>query len=199
MATDPPPFIWPVPGHTRISSGFDARRSYGPHNGIDIPAPLGTPYLAIAAGRVLRAGRFGTCGLTVQLALANGWRTHVCHLSAINVKAGYYVEPGTVLGHVGSTGDSTGPHAHINLFAPTKRPGSRWVGWVKAWAVDPRAYLSATPKPHPRHYTVVPGDNASTIAYRHGLTWPAFKRLNPAGPRSGKWRLIHPGERFRVG
>ena len=54
------------------------------------------------------------------------------------------------------------------------------------------------PKPGPRWYTVVSGDVAGLIAERHNLTWAAFKRLNPKGPRSGKWRLIHPGERFRV-
>ena len=198
MTTDPPAFIWPLPGHTRITGGFNARRSYGPHNAIDVPAPLGTPYLAIAAGRVLRAGRFGDCGITVQLALANGWRTHVCHLSAVKVRKGHRVRAGQVIGHVGSTGDSTGPHAHINLFAPAPRPGTRWVGWVKAWAVNPSSYISTTATPPTRHYTVVSGDNASTIAYNHGLTWRRFKALNPNGPRSGKWRLIYPGERFRV-
>ena len=198
MATDPPAFTWPLPGYTRVSpgGGFNARRGYGPHNAIDVPAPLGTPYLAIAAGLVLRAGRFGSCGLTVQLALANGWRTHVCHLSAVKVRRGQRVRAGQVIGHVGSTGDSTGNHAHINLFSPDKRPRSRWVGWVKAFAVNPSAYIPTTTTA--RTYTVVSGDTASEIAQRHGLTWPAFKALNPNGPRSGKWRLIYPGERFRV-
>ena len=48
-----PAFLWPVPGHTAISSGFDAPRSYGPHNAIDVPAPRGTAILPLEAGTVI--------------------------------------------------------------------------------------------------------------------------------------------------
>jgi len=198
VTTDAPAFAWPLPGHTAISGRFSDPRSYGPHNAIDVPAPSGTPYRALAAGRVAFAGRFGSCGLTVQVDHANGWRSHVCHLSAFHVTAGHNVAQGQFIGDVGSTGDSTGPHAHINLFAPTERPGSRYVPWVGKWAVDPLQYIDPSNTPQPTYYTVVPGDTASQIAQRHGLTWLAFARLNPTGPRSGNWNLIHPGEKYRV-
>jgi len=54
------------------------------------------------------------------------------------------------------------------------------------------------PKPGPRYHTVKHDDVAGLIAEQYGLTWKRFKALNPKGPRSGRWRLIHPGERFRV-
>ena len=142
MTTDPPAFTWPLPGHYEVSSGFDDPRWYGPHNAIDVPAPSGTPYRALAAGRVAFAGRFGSCGLTVQIDHANGWRSHVCHLSALHVTTGHNVAQGQFIGDVGSTGDSTGPHAHTNLFAPTPVPGSRYVPWVTKFAVDPLIYLT---------------------------------------------------------
>ena len=194
-----PTFRWPLPGHTRISGRFNDPRSYGPHNAIDVPAPTHTRYYTLAPGRVLYAGPFGSCGLTVQVLHAYGWRSHVCHLHFLSVRTGQTVDSSKVLGLVGSTGDSTGPHAHINLFAPySSRPSlGRFVPWVSAWAVDPLDYL---PVPgQPRFYTVKPGDNASTIAATHHLSWARFKALNPQGPRSGLWRLIYPGERFRVG
>ncbi|MFQ5880439.1 MAG: N-acetylmuramoyl-L-alanine amidase, partial [Dehalococcoidia bacterium] len=56
----------------------------------------------------------------------------------------------------------------------------------------------ASEVPSPRYYTVKSGDVASLIAERHGLTWERFKALNPEGPPSGRWRLIHPGEVYRV-
>lgn len=62
----------------------------------------------------------------------------------------------------------------------------------------PKPAPAPAPKPAPRYYTVKAGDNASAIAQRHGLTWARFKALNPKGPPSGNWDLIHPGERFRV-
>lgn len=62
----------------------------------------------------------------------------------------------------------------------------------------PRPAPAPAPKPGPRYYTVVSGDVASVIAERHGLSWARFKALNPKGPRSGKWNLIYPGEKFRV-
>jgi len=137
-----PIFTWPLPGHYEVSSGFNDVRLYGPHNAIDVPAPSGTPYRAIAPGRVAFAGGFGSCGLTVQIDHVNRWRSHVCHLGTLQASAGQQVPAGAIIGYVGSTGDSTGPHAHINLFAPTALPGSRYVAWVNKWAVDPLLYLT---------------------------------------------------------
>lgn len=137
-----PTFLWPLPGEYEVSSTFDDRRLYGPHNAVDVRAGLGTPYLALASGGVAFAGRAGSCGLTVWLDLAEGWRTHVCHLSEIFVTAGQRPKQGQVIGKVGATGQADGPHAHINLFAPTALPGSRYVAWVNKYAVDPLLYLT---------------------------------------------------------
>lgn len=80
---------------------------------------------------------------------------------------------------------------------------AREVGSVKR-SVDahitshPKLAPAPAPKPGPRYYTVVGGDIAGLIAERHGLTWDQFVALNPAGPPSGDWDLIRPGEKYRV-
>ena len=62
----------------------------------------------------------------------------------------------------------------------------------------PKPAPAPAPKPGPRYYTVVSGDVASVIAERHGLSWLQFRALNRKGPPSGKWKLIYPGEKYRV-
>jgi len=135
------PFLWPVPGHYAVSSGFNDVRGYGPHSAIDIPAPTGTPIVSVAAGRVAFAGRAGDCGLAVFSDHAGGWRSHYCHLSQLFVLAGEPVVLGQRIGDVGVSGVADGPHLHINLFASTALPGSRYVAWVNKYAVDPLLYL----------------------------------------------------------
>lgn len=134
-------FLWPVPGHYAVSSGFDDPRGYGPHNAIDIPAPSGAPIIAIADGKVAYAGMAGDCGLALQVEHAGGWRSHYCHLSLSLALTGEIVDSGEQIGKVGNTGASLGPHLHINLFSPSKLPGSRYVAWVRKYAVDPLLYL----------------------------------------------------------
>ena len=72
------------------------------------------------------------------------------------------------------------------------------IALLEAPAAKPRPRPAPRPRPGPRYYTVRPNDVASLIAERHGLTWAAFKRLNPKGPRSHRWNLIYKGEKFRV-
>ena len=135
-----PVFSWPTL-QRYVSSGFDARRYYGYHNAIDIPAPLGSPIVAAAAGQVRYAGAFGDCGLNVQIDTPDGWRLHHCHLNFIRVTAGQQVTAGQPIGDVGSTGVSSGPHLHFGIYATVGNAGARYVPLFNKWAVDPLLYL----------------------------------------------------------
>ena len=112
------PFIWPVKG--RISTGFGRIRyvndiDNGRHSGLDIVSPTGTPVLAANRGRVIYAGNLHVTGLTVMVHHGLNLFTSYCHLSAIAVKQGDLIGKGSVLGKVGSTGLSTGPHLHLTF------------------------------------------------------------------------------------
>jgi murein DD-endopeptidase MepM/ murein hydrolase activator NlpD len=103
---------------TRISSGFTYRRPHPvlggvrPHLAIDYAAPTGTPVWAVADGVVVFAGRKGGNGIQVRLRHRGGYETHYNHLSRIapGVRRGVQVSQKQVIGRVGSTGLSTGPH-----------------------------------------------------------------------------------------
>jgi murein DD-endopeptidase MepM/ murein hydrolase activator NlpD len=103
---------------TRISSGFTYRRPHPvlggvrPHLAIDYAAPTGTPVWAVADGHVVFAGRKGGNGIQVLLRHRGGYETYYNHLSRVapGVRAGVRVDQKQVIGRVGSTGLSTGPH-----------------------------------------------------------------------------------------
>jgi murein DD-endopeptidase MepM/ murein hydrolase activator NlpD len=107
----------------RISSGFSYKRTnpvtkqVTPHRAIDYAAPQGTPVIATGKGTVITAGSKGDLGITVEL--QHGiYKTQYAHLSRIakDVKRNAEVEQGDVVGYVGSTGISTGPHLQYALF-----------------------------------------------------------------------------------
>ncbi|MBF2029316.1 MAG: M23 family metallopeptidase [Oscillatoriales cyanobacterium C42_A2020_001] len=103
------------------------------HAGTDLGAPIGTPVLAAYAGRVAMADFLGGYGLAVALDHNQGkQQTLYGHLSEVFVKAGETVKQGSVIGRVGSTGNSTGPHLHFEYRELTAD------GWV---ALDPGAQL----------------------------------------------------------
>jgi murein DD-endopeptidase MepM/ murein hydrolase activator NlpD len=79
---------------------------------VDYGAPTGTPVWAVGDGAVRQAGWNGGCGKSVTLRHRNGLETVYCHLSAVAVSAGKGVAQKQVIGYVGSTGLSTGPHLH---------------------------------------------------------------------------------------
>jgi murein DD-endopeptidase MepM/ murein hydrolase activator NlpD len=101
---------------TRITSGFSHARLHPvlgglrPHLAVDYGAPVGTPVRAVADGVVTHAGWNGGYGLTVSVRHARGYETMYNHLSKVDVRRGARVRQRQVIGRVGSTGLSTGPH-----------------------------------------------------------------------------------------
>ncbi|MFL0672373.1 MAG: M23 family metallopeptidase [Erythrobacter sp.] len=109
----------PVPGPT--TSGFGMRRHpilgyRRMHEGLDFKAGYGTPIVAVTDGRVSAAGRAGGCGIAVRLEHGGGLSTRYCHMSRMAVSGGQTVRRGQVIGYVGSTGLSTGPHLHYEMY-----------------------------------------------------------------------------------
>lgn len=123
-------YIFPLSIPSSISSLFGWRmhpihQSWRFHSGTDLAAPTGTPVLATRAGRVSVSDFLGGYGLTVIMRHDDGsLESRYAHLSQLAVKAGEWVEQGEVIGLVGSTGNSTGPHLHFELRQLT---GEGWV------------------------------------------------------------------------
>ena len=86
-----------------------------PHNGLDIAAPTGTPVYATANGVVDYAARKGSYGMLIVVKHPSGHETRFAHLSQILVSRGDVVRKGELIGRVGSTGRSTGPHLHYEV------------------------------------------------------------------------------------
>lgn len=112
-------FVQPVPG--AISSNFGLRmhpilRYARMHRGVDFRAAHGTPILAATDGRVSFAGWAGGYGRQVRIGHAGGLTTSYSHMSRISVAPGQSVRRGQVIGTVGSTGLSTGPHLHYEVY-----------------------------------------------------------------------------------
>ena len=117
-----------------VTSPFGARTSPTTgaqefHEGIDIGAARGTPIRAAASGTVTFAGQMSGYGNVVILQHAGGLQTRYAHQSAMSVAAGQTVAAGDVIGAVGSTGETTGPHLHFEVR-------------LNGVAVDPAPYLA---------------------------------------------------------
>ena len=106
------PFGW------RANPFNASKRSY--HNGLDLACPTGTPIYATAAGTVVTAGYTNVYGNYVVIKHSSGYKSLYGHMSSIGVKSGQYVDQGTVIGKVGSTGQSTGPHLHFTIYKNDK-------------------------------------------------------------------------------
>lgn len=131
------------PVQARISSRFGPRvhpvsGARHNHSGVDFAAPAGTPVRAAAAGTVTFAGQRGGYGNLVVVRHGDGTETWYAHQRDLGVRAGERVEVGAVLGTVGSTGRSTGPHLHLEV----RRDGV---------PVDPLPLLGKAALPHPDH------------------------------------------------
>jgi murein DD-endopeptidase MepM/ murein hydrolase activator NlpD len=115
-------FVFPVADPHTFYDGFGEPRAVGTdhehfHQGIDIAAPMGTPLLACERGVLIQVGSDLYGGNSLWLVGASGTRYYYAHLSAFapNAKVGQVVAAGDVLGAVGSTGESTGPHLHFQI------------------------------------------------------------------------------------
>jgi len=111
-------YIWPV--HGRLTSFFGPRRlgmgTSNFHSGLDIAAPTGTPVVAARAGTVTFAGWSNRgFGNLVKIRHAGGAETWYAHFSRILATVGQQVRQGEVVGRIGSTGISTGPHLHFEV------------------------------------------------------------------------------------
>lgn len=118
-------YINPVPELRRKSQGLHGK------NGVDLAAPTGTRVLASAPGKIIfaKSGWNGAYGNLIIEEHPNGTKTLYAHLSQINVTVGQRVERGQLIGLVGNTGRSTGPHLHFEVHG-AKNPGSDWT-WAK--------------------------------------------------------------------
>ena len=123
----------PIDG-ARMSSGFGMRRhpvlGYGKmHKGIDFAAPTGTPIYAAGEGRIVKAGRFGSYGNYVRIRHRGDLDTAYAHMSKIanGLKPGARVRQGQIIGYVGTTGRSTGPHLHYEILVANKQVNPRGV------------------------------------------------------------------------
>jgi murein DD-endopeptidase MepM/ murein hydrolase activator NlpD len=125
----------PIMGEIDLSSGFGVRSDPflgrpALHSGLDFRSNTGDPVRATATGVVETAGWNGGYGKMVEIDHGNGFSTRYGHMSEINVKAGQQIKIGQIIGRVGSTGRSTGPHLHYE----TRIDGD---------AVDPQKFLRA--------------------------------------------------------
>ena len=129
------PYRKPVVGEVEFTSGFGVRSDPflgrpAMHTGLDFRAATGDPIRATANGKVVSAGYAGGYGRMVEIDHGNGLSTRYGHMSEIHVKVGDAIKIGQVIGAVGSTGRSTGPHLHYE----TRIDGE---------AVDPQKFLRA--------------------------------------------------------
>ena len=128
------PSRMPVDG-VRLSSDYGMRThpvlgGRRGHKGVDLAGPTGTPIHATADGIVSRADWFASYGLYVSLEHGGSLQTRYGHMSRLNVAAGQRVRKGEIIGYVGSTGRSTGPHLHYEVR-------------IAGAAVNPVPYLQA--------------------------------------------------------
>ena len=132
--------IWPV--NARITSTFGMRlhpilRFARMHSGIDFGASWGTPIHAAADGEVSKAGWAGGYGRQVRIAHEGGMTTSYSHMSRMTVEPGAFVRQGQLIGYVGSSGLSTGPHLHYEVLRGGRAVNPMAVRFSSAPAIDP--------------------------------------------------------------
>jgi murein DD-endopeptidase MepM/ murein hydrolase activator NlpD len=118
-----------VPGKVLPTGSYRIGRGPAGHgyNARDLPAPIGTPVYAAASGIVSRAARLATSyGIHAAISHA-GWRSLYAHMSQMYVRTGQQISRGQMIGRVGSTGNSTGPHLHLEPDNP------RLYDWGGKW------------------------------------------------------------------
>jgi murein DD-endopeptidase MepM/ murein hydrolase activator NlpD len=133
----------PING-ARLSSGFGRRRhpisGYRKnHNGVDFAARSGTPIMAAGVGTIERASRWSTYGNYVRIRHSDGYKTAYAHMKgfARGIKKGARVRQGQIIGYVGTTGASTGPHLHYEVHKRGRK-------------INPRSLSTLSGKPLPK-------------------------------------------------
>ena len=117
---------WPLKAIPKISRNFSLR---SPHDGIDIMAPMNLEIFSAHEGYIVYAGNgYNGYGNLIILDSGQGWSTFYAHLNRIFVKEGIFVQRGDIIGTIGMTGKTSGPHLHFEL-RKNKMP------------VDPKRYL----------------------------------------------------------
>jgi murein DD-endopeptidase MepM/ murein hydrolase activator NlpD len=129
------PTLWPTDSR-KVTSLFGIRKDPFTgratfHAGLDISGDTGEPIYAAADGIVISADRSSSHGNNVWISHSNGIRTHYSHMNKILTEVGARVHKGDIIGELGSTGRSTGPHLHYEVS-------------INGTNVDPRPYLNAT-------------------------------------------------------
>ncbi|KQT94625.1 hypothetical protein ASG49_07215 [Marmoricola sp. Leaf446] len=132
LVEKPPPWQLPVAAY-HLTGRFGASSSLwsSTHTGLDFAAPEGTPLVAIGPGTVVSAESDGAFGNKTVVRLDDGTELWYCHQSAFVAEPGQRVGPGTPIGRVGSTGNVTGPHLHLEVHPAGDTP------------VDPDQWLRA--------------------------------------------------------
>lgn len=125
-------FRLPVPAAV-LTSSYGMRRSpidglHRMHNGVDLAAPTGTAVFASRGGQVVESGTDDVLGIYLVIDHEGGWKTVYGHLSSVSVMLNQKVLSGTMIGRVGSTGLSTGPHLHFEIrMAGSSRDPSNYL------------------------------------------------------------------------
>jgi len=125
-------WVAPVSGY-RLTARFGASSGLWSdnHTGLDFAAPSGTPIRSVTGGVVTEVGWDGAYGQKTVIRFKNGTELWYCHQNTVNVRVGQQVMPGDVIGSVGSTGNVTGPHLHLEVRPTPDTP------------VDPSTALAA--------------------------------------------------------
>lgn len=140
-------YVWPV-NSKRITQGFTSG-----HHAIDVGIPTGTKVSSPTKGKVIYAGWNNQgYGNLVEIRTADGKTVYLAHLSQLNARVGQSVDPGTVIGLSGSTGNSTGPHLHyeVRTSGGYSNPLNLGTSAPKQTTVKPPVTAKGQPLPNPK-------------------------------------------------
>ena len=164
----------------RITSGFNLRRFHPilktrrPHLGVDYAAPIGTPIRAVGDGVVKMAGWKGGGGKVIQIRHNSTYQTNYLHLSgfARGVRTGARVKQGQVIGYVGTTGLSTGPHLHFEFYQAGKYVDPLGKKFPSADPIPPSQLAEFLNQASPRLAQLPAWETPETVARRTGESIP---------------------------
>jgi murein DD-endopeptidase MepM/ murein hydrolase activator NlpD len=181
-------WIWPVEG--KMTDVFGTRE--GKHFGIDVAAPTGTDVRTVADGEVMKSYRSESYGNVVFVKHTNGYETVYAHLHTRDVKEGDNVKAGEIIGTLGNTGQSSGPHLHFEVHK------GAWT-FGKENAIDPLAILpkaEMVAANQEKTYTVQKGDTLFQIAKKFDTSVKQLKEANNIPTADDK---IYPAQKLEVG